>query len=67
MSTAAIPVPINRVKGSIASRVDDLLTAEEPLEIRLGQQSLSMTMRTPGNDFELATGFLLSERIISNA
>jgi FdhD protein len=67
VSTAAIPVPINRVKGSIASRVDDRLTAEEPLEIRLGQQSLSMTKRTPGNDFELASGFLLSEGIISNA
>jgi FdhD protein len=67
VSTAAISVPINRVDGSTASRANDLLAVEEPLEIRLGQQSLSVTMRTPGNDFELAAGFLLSEGILSNA
>ncbi|HLI96438.1 MAG TPA: formate dehydrogenase accessory sulfurtransferase FdhD [Candidatus Baltobacteraceae bacterium] len=47
--------------------VDDLAT-EEPLEVRLiagGQtRSLAVTMRTPGNDFELAAGFLLSEGIV---
>ncbi len=50
----------------------DLLTVEEPLEIRLGfgptenrqQKSLSVTMRTPGQDFELALGFLFTENII---
>ena len=52
----------------------DLLAVEEPLEIRLGfgvasereQKSLSVTMRTPGHDFELALGFLLTEGIISS-
>ena len=40
---------------------------EEPLEIRLGDTSISVTMRTPGHDFELAAGFLLSEGILHSA
>jgi len=43
----------------------DSLVAEEPLEIRVGGRPLAVTMRTPGNDFELATGFLLTEGLIS--
>ncbi len=54
-------------------RQPDLLSIEEPLEIRLGygaksnrrQRSISVTMRTPGNDFELVLGFLLTEGIIA--
>lgn len=45
-------------------RVQDYLVAEEPLEIRLGKRSLSVTMRTPGHDLELAAGFLFSEGLI---
>ena len=53
---------------------DDLLVWEEPMEIRLEygkvdfrqEKSLSVTMRTPDNDFELALGFLFSEGIIQN-
>jgi FdhD protein len=44
--------------------VTDEVTVEEPLEIRLGENSLAITMRTPGNDEELAAGFLLSEGVI---
>lgn len=52
----------------------DLLAVEEPLEIRLDflsksrriEKPLAVTMRTPGNDFELAIGFLFSEGIISD-
>lgn len=52
----------------------DLVTVEEPMEIRIGygaknsrkQKSIAVTMRTPGNDFELAMGFLFSENIISD-
>jgi FdhD protein len=43
---------------------DDYLAAEEPLEIRVGQNPLSVTMRTPGHDYELAAGFLLTEGFI---
>ena len=68
MSTAAlVGVHIGRVKGCTAWRTDDVLAVEEPLEIRLGDRSLSITMRTPGNDFELAAGFLHSEGMIANA
>src|ERR1035438_9119734 len=66
MNLAAVPVPISRVEGRTSSRTDDLLAVEEPLEIRLGTRSLSLTMRTPGNDFDLAAGFLVSEGIIRN-
>jgi FdhD protein len=44
--------------------VTDEVTIEEPLEIRIGQDPLAVTMRTPGNDEELAAGFLLSEGIV---
>ena len=60
----SVTVPIDRVEGPRASRADDLLAVEEASEIRLGQRSLSITMQTPGNDLELAAGFLFCEGII---
>ena len=44
---------------------EDLLAAEEPLEIRVGGRSLVVTMRTPGHDVDLAAGFLVSEGVIT--
>jgi FdhD protein len=44
--------------------VTDEVAIEEPLEIRIGSQAIAVTMRTPGNDEELAAGFLLSEGIV---
>lgn len=43
---------------------EDIVSIEEPLEIRIGERSIAITMRTPGNDRELVTGFLLSEGVI---
>ena len=45
---------------------DDSLAAEEPLEIRISGLPLTVTMRTPGHDLELAAGFLLTEGIIES-
>lgn len=62
-----------RVENGKAANRRDYLATEEPLELRLiagsnkqtqQKQTLAVTMRTPGNDFELAAGFLLSEGII---
>ena len=49
--------------GELEYQPDDL-TVEEPLEIRIGRKVLATTMRTPGHDQELATGFLISEAIL---
>lgn len=43
---------------------EDELAAEEPLEIRIGGRSFAVTMRTPGDDFDLVAGFLVSEGIL---
>lgn len=45
----------------------DLIAVEEPLELRLAGESFTVTMRTPGHDFELVAGFLVAEGIISSA
>jgi FdhD protein len=42
----------------------DTLVVEEPLEIRVGGRPLAVTMRTPGDDFDLVLGFLLSEGVL---
>jgi FdhD protein len=49
--------------GEVRTETDELV-AEEPLEIRVGGRAISVTMRTPGHDIELAAGFLLSEGVV---
>lgn len=67
MTGATFRVPIGRIEGRITRPQEDSLAVEEPLEIRVGSRSLSVTMRTPGHDFDLAAGFLFAEDIISSA
>ena len=56
-----------RYGGETGARVDDQLAAEEPLEVRIGGQPLTLMMRTPGHDRDLALGFLIGEGIIRSA
>lgn len=77
ISNGASRLNVCRVEKDRETEDDtDLIAVEEPLEIRLGftpgsgkrvQQSISITMRTPGNDLELAAGFLYTEGIIRAA
>jgi FdhD protein len=55
---------IRRKADGAYEHVTDEVAIEEPLEIRIAQEPLAVTMRTPGNDEELAAGFLLSEGIV---
>ncbi|MEI7977629.1 MAG: formate dehydrogenase accessory sulfurtransferase FdhD [Bacteroidota bacterium] len=75
MKNAAVaPIQILKINNVESELTDDLLAVEEPMEIRIGfgknnnreQRNISVTMRTPGNDFELALGFLFTEGIIEN-
>lgn len=66
------PIQIERISDGERTSENDMLSVEEPLEIRLdfelagkrAQKSISITMRTPGEDFELAAGFLFTEGIV---
>ncbi|MBD0843720.1 formate dehydrogenase accessory sulfurtransferase FdhD [Streptomyces sp. TRM68416] len=54
-----------RIRDGAVSTRPDTLVAEEPLEIRLNGKPLAITMRTPGDDFALAVGFLVSEGVLA--
>ncbi|MFF7593646.1 formate dehydrogenase accessory sulfurtransferase FdhD [Streptomyces mirabilis] len=56
-----------RIRDGAISTRPDTLVAEEPLEIRLNGKPLAITMRTPGDDFALAAGFLVSEGVFGRA
>ncbi len=66
-------IEVHRVTGTVALRAHDSVAIEDPLEIQIGQErkgmrtirSVSVTMRTPGHDDELAIGFLFAEGILN--
>ncbi len=66
---------IKKIDAATVTDTSDLLATEEPMEIRVEygpagkriQKNISVTMRTPGNDEELATGFLFTEAIVTDA
>jgi FdhD protein len=59
--------PVVRIDAGRVARRPDTLVAEEPLEIRVDGRALAVTMRTPGDDIDLAHGFLLTEGVIRTA
>src|SRR3712207_2088972 len=70
--SSTVRAQVVHVQDGTPVRQRDLLAAEEPLELRLTERSagreqthtVAVTMRTPGNDFELAAGFLFAEGLI---
>jgi FdhD protein len=72
MDPALAAVGVCRIAPSGVAVESDMLAVEEPLEIRLGcdvdgrrvHRPVSITMRTPGHDLELAVGFLFTEGIL---
>jgi FdhD protein len=74
MSGASLAIDVSKVHGTDQFSQSDSVAVEEPLEIQLcapsaegsAAKSISITMRTPGNDDELAIGFLFTEGIITS-
>lgn len=67
MGRVTVRGKVLRIRDGEATERVDTFVVEEPLEIRLDGDPLSVTMRTPGNDFDLAAGFLVSEGVVSRA
>jgi FdhD protein len=63
MGSVRVPMVLRYHDGAVSTAPDEL-APEEPLEIRVRGRAISVTMRTPGHDEELAAGFLLSEGIV---
>jgi len=69
-----IKYKITKLKNNSTEEINDAVSVEEPLEMNLRYnlenkwhiENITITMRTPGNDEDLITGFLLNERIIEN-
>lgn len=75
LATGAMkPIVVRKVNAHLSAPFADVVSVEEPLEIRIDyrdgteriQKSISVTMRTPGNDLDLALGFLFTEGIIAS-
>ena len=61
-----VPLRISRIRGQNREDREDRLAVEEPLEIRLRGKRVAVVMRTPGEDGELAAGFVFTEGIVKN-
>ena len=59
-----VPVPVRTIERGLDQSHLDVLAVEEPLEIRINGMAVSITMRTPGNDAQLAAGYLFAEGVL---
>jgi FdhD protein len=62
--SSVVSLPVVRKGSSGENPANDFIAVEEPLEILVGGRNLAITMRTPGNDSELAAGFLFTEGLL---
>ena len=67
VSPRVAPLAITRWSAAGAERIEDAVAVERALEIRIEGRSLAVTLRTPGDDEELATGFLAGEGVVRTA
>jgi len=67
VSRVTVRTPVRRFHNGVFTSRPDVVAGEEPLEIRIGGRSLTVTMRTPGHDIELVHGFLHAEGLIAAA
>ena len=66
-SPRVAPLAITRWSAAGAERAEDAVAVERALEIRVGSRALAVTLRTPGDDEELASGFLAGEGVVRTA
>jgi len=67
VSRVTVRTPVRRFHNGVFTSRPDVVAGEEPMEIRIGGRSLTVTMRTPGHDIELIHGFLHAEGLIASA
>lgn len=65
--TPALRIDLSDPSAPVLTRRPDTVAVEEPMEIRVAGQALTVTMRTPGDDFDLTIGFLHGEGLIRDA
>ena len=64
MNDSTVERTVTKIDAGQVSKVQDTMAVEEPCEIHLCGEAVAVTMRTPGNDLELAAGFLFTEGIV---
>ncbi len=67
LTEATAERPVRAFRGGASEEVRDRVAVEEPLGIDVGDETVSITMRTPGHDAELAAGFLFTEGVLRGA
>ena len=64
--TETTPVNVLQIDGSLGHQRQDVVAAEDPLEIQIMGAQIAVLMRTPGNDLDLVRGFLVTEKVVEH-